>query len=604
MKKAFIIPMLAIAAFGLVACNNGQPSSSESSTSTKAPFVAETVTIDNKDGLKALWRVGFDNRAVDITVKDASGNPGNPSALVTSGEMTVTSSNTAAVKALGLSLIPVAPGKSTITVAINGKTDTVEVEVKEKRAEAGVDAILQEFANLAKGSYTEESVPCVGVVSRYETFYNAKDKNVTVWIKDAEGTKEIELYKVPGAKGVDLSDLIPGDTVHVEGKIQNYNGTFEYTAAGSITKVDKIARPTPATRPEPTETTIDAIIEKQAKEMGVEYKVEGIWENGKGDDYGNGYLTNPETGKSIQVYGSTATETAIEFNGLTGSPLYVFTNPKDAKTTLKDLKNGMKVTANALNITYVSSDGKKITPEVALVVKKTEAVETKYAASAAAVENGTVELSKTADLAYGEEVTVTATPNEGFKVTKIEVDHGYGKEDITEAKKFKATVSNKVIVTIKTESGDDMSTLKYPGGTTTNMTEHDNATAVGLNASVFTVDAAMGERGDIYPGLNKAGYIALYSKKSAEATGEGSSFTVTVKEGLVIKSITVDYKQNAEYAKVFVGDQTVTGTEGVYTINARSFTVMNGYKSDGTASQQVHVRGIDIIYGEPATPNN
>ena len=450
MKKAFIIPMIALATLGMVSCGQGQSSASSSqapATSSKAPFVVASLSIKNKDELKALWRVGFDNRALTLEVKDAAGNDGNPAALVMEGGIKITSTNEAVVKAMGLSLIPMGPGTATITVVAGQQTDNVEIEVKDKRTEAGVEAILEEFKDLGKGKYTEESVPCVGVVSRYETFYNAKDKNVTVWIKDAEGTHEIELYKVPGAKGVDLSDLIPGDTVHVEGKIQNYNGTFEYTAAGSITKVDKIARPTPAVRPQPTETTIDAIIEKQQKEQGVEYKVEGIWENPKNDDYGNGYLTNPETGKSIQVYGSTATESAIEFNGLTGSPLYIFTNPKDAKTTLKDLKAGMKVTANALNITYVS--GTKVTPEIAMVVKAQEAVETKYAASVEPVENGTVQLSKTEELAYGEEVTVTVEVAEGYKLSKLEVDHGYGKQDITEAKKFNATVANKVIATIE-----------------------------------------------------------------------------------------------------------------------------------------------------------
>ena len=137
--------------------------------------------------------------------------------------------------------------------------------------------------------------------------------------------------------------------------------------------------------------------------------------------------------------------------------------------------------------------------------------------------------------------------------------------------------------------------LKYSGSTTGNMTETGNAATVGLDATLFTVDAGKGEAANM-PGMNKDGTIRLYSLKSADATGHGSFFVVTIAEGYTIQSIVVDYKQNAQDANVYAGSTLVTGTDGAYTINASSFKIENGYKSDGSANTQVHINQVSITY--------
>ncbi|MBQ7242837.1 MAG: hypothetical protein IJS52_01325, partial [Bacilli bacterium] len=64
------------------------------------------------------------------------------------------------------------------------------------------------------------------------------------------------------------------------------------------------------------------------------------------------------------------------------------------------------------------------------------------------IEHGTVELSKTSEIAYGEEITVTATPAEGYALEKLVVVNAQGTEtDITELKKFNATCVNVVKAT-------------------------------------------------------------------------------------------------------------------------------------------------------------
>ena len=141
-------------------------------------------------------------------------------------------------------------------------------------------------------------------------------------------------------------------------------------------------------------------------------------------------------------------------------------------------------------------------------------------------------------------------------------------------------------------------TLKYSGTTTTNMAATGNAATVGLDATLFSVDADKGEQNN-FPGLNKAGDIRLYSLKSADATGNGASFTVTIASGYVIDSIKVDYKQASEDARVYAGSTLVTGNdEFEYDINASSFKIQNGYKSDGTANTQVQINKVEISYRE------
>lgn len=61
---------------------------------------------------------------------------------------------------------------------------------------------------------------------------------------------------------------------------------------------------------------------------------------------------------------------------------------------------------------------------------------------------GEVTLSKTSGIAYGETITVTATPKEGYKLSKVTYKDGANKEtDITESLSFTATYVNKVEVT-------------------------------------------------------------------------------------------------------------------------------------------------------------
>ena len=65
---------------------------------------------------------------------------------------------------------------------------------------------------------------------------------------------------------------------------------------------------------------------------------------------------------------------------------------------------------------------------------------------------GTVALSKTENLIYGEEITVTATPAEGYKVASVMLDDGStNQKEITADMKFNASFKNEVTVTFVSE---------------------------------------------------------------------------------------------------------------------------------------------------------
>lgn len=134
----------------------------------------------------------------------------------------------------------------------------------------------------------------------------------------------------------------------------------------------------------------------------------------------------------------------------------------------------------------------------------------------------------------------------------------------------------------------DQATMKYTGTTTVNMVvDANNAEVVGLNADLFTVTADKGGNSNA-PGLNKAGDMRLYADKN---TGNGNKITVAITGGTIDK-ITIDYKQNKAH-EVKAGDAVVTGTDGVFTINAASFSIQNVVTG---ASDQVQINSIVIDY--------
>ena len=129
-------------------------------------------------------------------------------------------------------------------------------------------------------------------------------------------------------------------------------------------------------------------------------------------------------------------------------------------------------------------------------------------------------------------------------------------------------------------------TMQYSGSTTTNMTGENDAALVGLDATEWSVVGAKGSSNNL-PGLNKDGTIRLYG----HADG-GNTVTVSSLNDATINSITLDLKASNNNIYVQVGDNTITETDGKYTINSSSFVLGNANES----TTQVHIKSVKINY--------
>lgn len=178
------------------------------------------------------------------------------------------------------------------------------------------------------------------------------------------------------------------------------------------------------------------------------YRISGIIEGlSSNDQFGNSYLSDPATGKTVQVYGLTGTKDDSVFDFEASDNSEFFKNPKDAKTSLKSVSNGEMVTIKAGWCVFAGKT------EIFGILESHVASTEKYTASFEANEHATISLDKTSDLAYGDLVTATVTPASGYTVDSVRVETLYG--DVSTAKgteegkyTFNATCANKLVVSV------------------------------------------------------------------------------------------------------------------------------------------------------------
>ncbi len=222
--------------------------------------------------------------------------------------------------------------------------------------------------------------------------------------------------------------------------------TVTVTSDADNTKKATIAVTVTAETVDSTKTTISALLEGTGIVEKTVYEVEGILEGlSHTDQYGNAYLSDPTTGKSVKIYGMTATSTALTVDNGEAT----FKNPKDAKTSLADVENGEKIKVLAVYTSWSKN--------ISCVLTSHVADDSKYTASFEANDQATISLDKTSDLKYGDTVTVTVTPTTGYVVDAVNVKTLYGSISATassEAGKytFAATCSNTVTVTLSDPS--------------------------------------------------------------------------------------------------------------------------------------------------------
>ena len=133
-------------------------------------------------------------------------------------------------------------------------------------------------------------------------------------------------------------------------------------------------------------------------------------------------------------------------------------------------------------------------------------------------------------------------------------------------------------------------------GTSTNMTGGNDAeTFFDLDATEWSIVSAKGGASN-HVGINKDGNMRLYY----HADG-GSTITVSLLTGANIISAEIEYGGGDTYHNgyVKVGNNTITPSEGVYSINATSFVIGNA----NTSSTQVYIKKVDVKYSAPSITN-
>ena len=273
--------------------------------------------------------------------------------------------------------------------------------------------------------------------------------------------------------------------------------------------------------PEAVKTTVvDLLADPKGNTL---YELTGVAEGLANDKWGNGYITDPESGLSIKLYGNTTTTTALTWDGAK----WVYSNPQDSETTLKDLKNGDTITIQGIWDTYhknLSAVTTKITPATG---------DETYAVTIEETTNGTVTANPTT-AAYGATVTLTITPNANYRIDNISIDHGYTKETISaseDAYTFTATAVNKVTVVFvdTTEIASTFTITKEAFPALTN-SYADVTGTINVNGTEVTLDGHQIFDGGCLQLRNKNNNPSLISNTVA-IPGKITSITVNFMEG-------------------------------------------------------------------------
>ena len=514
MKKNFVA-LAALAALGLTACGPTNASSDSTGTEPQSSTVPSTssstsegdtytaVTITNKDALTSEWfEYETAARRIELSITPA----GNIMNLINTGVMTITSSNTAVVTVSGQMVTAVGAGTATVTVTIsnpNGTsvTDSVTITISADPYKTGapesVTPTSGTYARLGclQGVYGYYMFADGGISNHYPTtvadFRNGA--NFLVTEKDGKWTLKISGGNYDGNYiGAELSgtyrNIVFGTTEYAWdynaegdyfytnlGGTDYYVGTYNDYKTLSLSNCKYVSNSStnfPArlftwsaeatmptiTAPDmtPVETTIHDLKTGTVATNKI-YQVTGIFEGraASNDKYVNGWLTDPTTGETIEVYGMSKDMTAFSADGAA----IVFDNPELGKTDLAGITNGLKLT---LNVNKAIGHNNFYT---ALV--KQETVTDKYAITLpTSVEHGSVTADVT-EAAYGATVTLTVTPEEGYVVDKVTVADAYSesaknatadKDDATKYT-FTATCVNKVSVSFKEKPAESDDTI-------------------------------------------------------------------------------------------------------------------------------------------------
>ncbi|MGI6730062.1 MAG: immunoglobulin-like domain-containing protein [Bacilli bacterium] len=236
----------------------------------------------------------------------------------------------------------------------------------------------------------------------------------------------------------------------------------------------------------------------------------------------------------------------------------------------------------ALAIAEIESfDGQTVTGNLVLPTEGLHGVVITWESSNPDIISETGEVTRPAVGEDDATVTLTAT----FSVDEVEEEVAY-------------------IVIVKAEqesSGEPVTVTAAYSGDTTNMTDGNNASTIGLDSTLFTVLSVKGGQTN-HIGLNKDGQIRLYGQKDS---GNGSTLQISIVEGYKITSVVFEFGASTNNAtgELKLGSETidlsandVKSTTKTYTdLDITSFSLQNTHMTSGSVGQ-VWILSIQITY--------
>ena len=221
-----------------------------------------------------------------------------------------------------------------------------------------------------------------------------------------------------------------------------------------------------------------------------------------------------------------------------------------------------------------------------------EVVASKHTVTVEQTENGTTSVNVDSQVARGETVIITATPDTDYEIDNVIVNENpiQAVEGVYSFVVEKATIV-KVTYKVAGSQGEVIAStliLKHNSSTTTNMNGGENEANdfFGLDENEWSVIASKGSASNNV-GLNAAGDFRLYFNTNGSNTLTVSSTKYT------IQTISMAFTGNSySNVSVKVNGQLVTAVDGVYTINANEFVLGNA----NTSNVQVRIKNVEIKY--------
>ena len=221
-----------------------------------------------------------------------------------------------------------------------------------------------------------------------------------------------------------------------------------------------------------------------------------------------------------------------------------------------------------------------------------EVVASKHTVTVEQTENGTTSVNVDGQVARGETVIITATPDTDYEIDNVIVNENpiQAVEGVYSFVVEKATIV-KVTYKVAGSQGEVIAStliLKHNSSTTINMNGGENEANdfFGLDENEWSVIASKGSASNNV-GLNAAGDFRLYFNTNGSNTLTVSSTKYT------IQTISMTFTGNSySNVSVKVNGQLVTAVDGVYTINANEFVLGNA----NTSNVQVRIKNVEIKY--------